>query len=225
MNTDDLALLRLMQLVSPALPVGAYAYSQGLESAVTQQWVKDEESAWVWIDGLLRNPLCFLDVPLFARLYRAWQAKDTDKVNEWNAWLYAGREAAELQQEDRHLGTALARLLADLGVAEATAWRSAPQVCFATLFSLAATRWNIALPTATQGYLWAWAENQVAAANRLIPLGQTAGQRILQRLVPAIIHAVHQGLAIDDDEIGCAAPGLALASIGHETQYTRLFRS
>jgi urease accessory protein len=220
------ALLRLLQLVSPALPVGAYAYSQGLEYAVTQGWVKDETGTEDWLRGLLHHPLCYLDVPVFARLYRAWTATDFSTVTFWNAWLYASREAAELQQEDRHLGTALARLLADLGMNEAESWRSAPRVCFATLFSLAAARWEIALPIAVQGYLWSWTENQVAAATRLIPLGQTASQRILTRLLPEIVTVSQQGLAMqDDDDIGYTAPALGLAGALHETQYSRLFRS
>jgi len=223
---NDIALLRLLQLVSPALPVGAYAYSQGLEYAVTQGWIKDETSTADWLQGLLHHPLCYLDVPVFARLYQAWAASDLDGVNHWNAWLYASREAKELQQEDRHLGTALARLLADLGLDEAESWRSAPRVCFATLFSLAAARWEIALPTAVQGYLWSWTENQVAAATRLIPLGQTASQRILTRLLTEIVIVSQRGLDIqDNDDIGCAAPALGLASALHETQYSRLFRS
>ncbi|NJN46305.1 MAG: urease accessory protein UreF, partial [Candidatus Competibacteraceae bacterium] len=155
---------------------------QGLEYAITARWVKDEISTADWLKGLLHHPLCYLDVPVFARLYRAWVVSDLDEVNLWNAWLYANREAAELQQEDRHLGTALARLLADLGLAEAESWRSNPRACFATLFSLAAAKWQIPLPSSVQGYLWSWAENQVAAATRLIPLGQTASQRILTYL-------------------------------------------
>lgn len=222
---DDLALLRLLQLVSPALPVGAYAYSQGLESAVERGWIKDEEDAERWIKGLLRHPLGCLDVPVLARLYRAWQAGDGNGVAAWNARLYASREAAELQREDYHLGTALARLLADLGVEEARPWRTAPRVCFATLFTLAAVRWEIPLEGAAQGYLWAWAENQVMAATRLMPLGQTAGQRILSRLLPELVAAVRQGLVLEDEDIGCAAPGLAIAGAWHETQYSRLFRS
>ncbi|MCP5419421.1 MAG: urease accessory protein UreF [Gammaproteobacteria bacterium] len=229
MNTEpasnDPALLRLLQLVSPALPVGAYAYSQGLESAIDQGWVTDEESAWHWIGGLLKHSLCRLDVPLFTRLYAAWEMADEARVNTWNACLYAGREAAELQREDHHLGTALARLLTDLGMPEATAWRTAPRVCFATLFSLAAVRWHIGVGPATQGYLWAWVENQVMAATRLIPLGQTAGQRLLVRLMPAILRAARDGSTLEDEDLGCAAPGLALASTFHETQYSRLFRS
>lgn len=224
-DSPETALLRLLQLVSPALPVGAYAYSQGLETAVAQAWINDEASAAQWIGGLLRHPLGLLDAPVLVRLYRAWTDQDVERVKYWNDYLYAARESGELQQEDRHLGTALARLLADLDLAEASSWRNAPRVCFATLFSLAAARWGISLEHAVQGYLWTWTENQVAAAIRLIPLGQTSGQRILSTLLPEIIATAQRGIRLNDDEVGCAATGLGLVSAWHEIQYTRLFRS
>ncbi|TVR61735.1 MAG: urease accessory protein UreF [Candidatus Competibacteraceae bacterium] len=216
---------RLLQLCSPTLPVGAYAYSQGLESAVEQGWVRDEASAGAWILGLLDHTVRRLDLPVFARLYGAWQAGDADAARRWNARLYAAREAAELQREDQQLGAALARLLSDLGLEEAEPWRNAPRVCFATLFGLAAARWAIPLPEAATGYAWAWTENQVIAATRLIPLGQTATQRLLVAAGPVIAAAVVDGLKRPDEEIGAAAPGLALAGALHETQYSRLFRS
>lgn len=222
---DGLALLRLLQLASPALPVGAYAYSQGLEAAVERGWIKDEHTAGQWILGLLRHPLTWLDAPLLARLHRAWTAGDEAGVNHWNGWLFASREAAELQAEDHHLGSALARLLADLGIARAMPWRSAPRACFATLFALAAAEWGVPCRAAVMGYLWAWCENQVMAAARLVPLGQTAGQRLLSRAMPEITAAADRGLALADDDLGFAAPGLALAGMLHETQYSRLFRS
>ncbi len=216
---------RLLQLCSPTLPVGAYAYSQGLESAVEQGWVGDEASAGAWILGLLGHTVRRLDLPVLIRLHGAWQAGDRDAVRRWNARLYASREAAELQREDQQLGAALARLLSDLGLEEAEPWRNASRVCFATLFGLAAARWEIPLPEAATGYAWAWTENQVIAATRLIPLGQTASQRLLVAAGPIIAVAVADGLALSDEEIGAAAPGLALASALHETQYSRLFRS
>lgn len=225
MPISPAALPRLLQLCSPALPVGAYAYSQGLECAADRGWVRDEASAGAWILGLLNHTVRRLDLPVFARLWAAWWESDLEAVRRWNARLYASREAAELQREDRQLGAALARLLADLGLGEAAAWRNAPRVCFATLFSLAATRWDIPLPEAATGYAWAWVENQVTAATRLIPLGQTASQRLLVAAGPAIAAVVVDGLALPDEEIGAAAPGLALAGALHETQYSRLFRS
>lgn len=220
-----LALPRLLQLCSPALPVGAYAYSQGLEYAVERGWVRDEVSAGDWILGLLAHSLRRLDLPIFVRLYQGWQTADLNEVRRWNARLHASREAAELQREDAHLGAALARLLTDLGMAEAAAWRSTSRVCFATLFSLAAVKWDIPLQAATTGLAWTWVENQVAAVTRLIPLGQTASQRLLVAATPVLIDAVHAALALPDADIGAAAPGLALAGALHETQYSRLFRS
>ncbi|MBI3774682.1 MAG: urease accessory protein UreF [Gammaproteobacteria bacterium] len=224
-STRGVWLLHLLHLASPALPVGAYSYSQGLEYAVEAQWVRDEASAFDWIAGLLSHTLAHLDVPVTARLYHAWQHDDAAEVLRWSHFLLANREARELQDEDRNMGLSLARLLNDLGLNEAAAWCKADSVCFLTLFTLAAQRWNISLSDATHGYLWSWAENQVLSSVKLIPLGQTAGQRLLTQLIPRIAQAVDTGLALHDDDIGFSAPGLAVAGALHETQYSRLFRS
>lgn len=222
---DHTALLRLMQLVSPALPVGAYAYSQGLEWAAHQGWVHDEKSAAQWLQDLLRQVVCRVDVPVLIRLHHAWRCRDTAALEYWSAFLRAGRESAELQNEDRQLGMALARLLKELDVPGADSWLTHRAASFATLFALAAVHWNITLAQTCIGYLWTWAENQTSAALKLIPLGQSAGQRLLSRAAEIIPAAVQEGLHITDDAIGAFAPGLALASARHETQYTRLFRS
>ncbi len=219
------SLLHLMRLASPTLPVGAYAYSQGLEWAVDQGWVCDEEGAADWIQGLLTHTLCRLDVPVLARFYTAWQRRDAAALEYWSAFLHASRESAELQCEDQQLGMALARLLSELGIAEAQTWATHPCASFANLFALAALRWTIPLPETAIGYLWAWVENQTTAAMKLTPLGQSAGQRLLCRATEIIPEVVQQGLQISDDEIGALAPGLALASARHEAQYSRLFRS
>jgi urease accessory protein len=222
---EGAVLLRLMQLTSPALPVGAYAYSQGMEYAVHAGWLRDEDTAREWIIGLLLHPLAQIDVPVFARLYTAWRAGDERALDHWSALLKASRESRELQEEDRQLGMALARLLCDLGLEEAAAWRRHPHAGFAVLFSLAAAHWHIPLEPAVQGYLWSWTENQVAAAIKLIPLGQTAGQRILLRASKAMPAAAAAGLRLADEEIGCMAQRLAIGSALHEGQYSRLFRS
>ncbi len=223
-EADD-AQVRLWQLISPALPVGAYAYSQGLEYAVHSGRVADEAGAGAWIRGHLHaGPAC-ADVPVLGRCHAAWCSGDERAVRRWSRRLLANRGAAELLAEDRQLGGALARVLATLGVAPAGAWIGAPEASFAALFALAAAHWGIDAGTAARGYLWAWLENQVAAAVKLIPLGQSAGQRLLFALGREIGSAARAGLRLRDEEIGANAPGVAHAAARHERQYSRLFRS
>ncbi len=217
-------LLRLLHLVSPALPLGAYAYSQGLEYAVHAGWVSDERTAWHWLDGLLRGAVGTLDLPLLARLHQAWRRGDLPAVRRWSAELQAARESAELRAEERHLGRALARVLLELGIAEAAHWND-DRATWATLFSLAAVRSDIGELETLAGYLWAWSENQVLAAIKLVPLGQSAGQRVLRALSDAIPAVAQQALAVADEAIGIRTPAQALAGSLHEAQYTRLFRS
>jgi urease accessory protein len=221
----DQALLPLLRLVSPALPVGGFSYSRGLEYAVGAGWVTDEASALSWIAGVLEHGVGRLDVPGLARLHAAWSAGDGCAVARYSALLYASRESRELQLEEQQMGRALARLLRDLGIVEARALVDDERVCFASAFALAASRWGVAADDAMHGYLYNAAESQVSAAIRLVPLGQTAGQRMLSRLIPLIARVVASARELDDDELGGQTPGLASASARHETQYTRLFRS
>ena len=217
--------LRLWQLISPALPVGAYAYSAGLEYAVDCGWIENEQAAQEWICGQLQHNLCTLDIPVLSRLYHAWQNQDIDDIHYWNRFLLASRESSELRTEDVHLGAALSQLLPQLEIKEALDWQTPQQCSYANMFTLAAARWEIPLVDTAQGYLWAWAENQVAAAIKLIPLGQTAGQRIMSCLSEYIPTAVDKGLTLEDNDVGAMAPAVAMASAKHETQYSRLFRS
>lgn len=219
------ALLRLMQLVSPALPIGGYNFSQGLEYAVEAGWVRDEHSALDWIRGLARFSVGTLDAPVFLRLHAAWASRDDEAVERWSRFLIASRETAELRAEDRHLGRSLARVLTEAGIEEAREWTTRPDASFASLFTLAAVRWNIGAREALCGYLWTWAENQVLAAVKATPLGQSAGQRVLEALLAEIPARVEHACGMSDDEIGSATPLHLIASAAHEVQYTRLFRS
>jgi urease accessory protein len=221
---DAHALLHLCHLVSPGLPVGAYAYSQGLEYAVEAGWIRDEQSTLDWLEGLARHSVGTLDLPILVRLYRAWQTDDAPAVREWSGVLIAARETRELRDEERQLGRALAVLLSTLEVPGAQAWVGATPA-FSTMFSLAAVRWTIPLEDTLNGYLWAWGENQVLAALKLVPLGQSSGQRLLNRLIASIPDIAEQALRADDRSIGVGAVSQVLASALHESQYTRLFRS
>ncbi len=220
-----LARRRLWQLMSPTLPVGAYSYSAGLEYAIEAGWIGDAAAMADWLEGQLRHGLARVDIPLLARLHACWQAGDRDGVRHYSRWLRASRETAELVAEDRHLGRALARLLDELGMSEAEPWSAEEDVSWAGMFALALARWDIPLAEGAEAYLWAWCENQVAAAIKLVPLGQTAGQRTLLDLAAVVGEAAAEGLALPAEAIGGTAPGVAIASSLHETQYSRLFRS
>jgi urease accessory protein len=222
------ALLRLCHLVSPVLPIGAFGYSQGLERAVQDGWVHDEASALAWLQGLASHSLGSLDLPLLLRMHRAWQRGDATAAQHWTRQLIASRETAELRAEERHLGSALARVLLELEIAAAAHWRGPPEEgepALATCFSLAAVHWQIDAPETLCGYLWAWSENQVLAAVKLIPLGQSAGQRLLHRLIGVIPGIVQRALTLEQHEIGVGVFAPLMASALHETQYSRLFRS
>lgn len=218
-------MLGLLRLVSPALPVGAFSYSRGLESAVAAGWVRDEASAAGWILGVLEHATAPLDGAALVRLHDAFSAGDLAAALRWTRLLRASRESAELLLEDEQMGLALARLLASLGALGGEHDRAGLPPSFTCMFALAAVRWQVDRRDALHGFLYACSESQVSAALRLLPLGQTAGQRILDQALLAIERCAEKALAIEDDEIGNFTPGLALASAWHETQYSRLFRS
>ncbi len=223
--TGLLGRLRLMQLVSPALPIGAFTYSQGLEWAVEAGWVCDMATLADWLEGLMDDGLAQLELPILRRLYQACARDDGAAVSRWGRQLYASRETRELRAEERNRARALITLLADLEVPQAANWREQLIHCQAAPFALAAVHWEIGLEDCLLGYAWGWLENQVAAAIKLVPLGQTDGQRVQLQLAGRLPAVVERALVIDDDDIGAGAPALAIASACHETQYTRLFRS
>ena len=218
-------LLRVLHLASPALPVGAFHFSQGLEYAVEAGWVRDGSSALEWIGGLAHSAVGTLDLPILLRLHRAWTAQDTASIVIWSRALIAARETEELRTEDRHTATALLRILKEFGIANDPGAGSDEPLCYAARFAQACVHWGIEEEEALQAYLWAWAENQTLAAVKLVPLGQSAGQRILHSLIPDLKRIVDEAFSVPDRDIGTAAVMQGIASARHEMQYTRLFKS
>jgi urease accessory protein len=216
--------LHLLRLVSQGLPVGGFSYSRGLEAAVHAGWVSDEASARDWILGTLRANVAQLDGALFWRMATALENGDQERFLMANAWLAAGRESREFQREDKRQGEALLRLLTDLDVPTAR-HHAGDALTYAAAFALAGQHWRIAPEAALKGFLWVYVEGQVTAAIKLVPLGHTAGQRLLIEAATAIGEAAARARALRDDEVGNLAPALAMASAWHETQYSRLFQS
>lgn len=215
---------RLWLLVSPTLPIGGYSYSQGLEYAIGAGWVRDAEQAGDWIGGLASTVLIRQELPLLARIHRCAQGGDTAGVAYWNAYQLASRETAELRREDTQMGAALRRLLRTLQ-GPAACSELPGELAFVSSFALACVAWQIGVADACAAFAWVWCENQVAAAVKLVPLGQTQGQRLLLGFAERLPALTAQALGCADDDLGMTAPGLAIASSAHETQYSRLFRS
>lgn len=225
---DEIGLLRLLQLASPSLPIGAFAWSQGLESAVAQGWIRTEAQAAAWLEGVLTHGLAYLDIPVLRRLHEALTLERFDLAESWNQWLLACRESRELWEEDTQIGAALGRLLVSLDAPVMQQWQTrhgqAP-LSHATAFALAAVHAGLTARTAALGYLWAFSENQAAALIKLGVLGQTGAQRLLGQLHSVIGAGVAQAWSLSDDALGASLPGWALASAWHERQHSRLFRS
>lgn len=225
----SLALARLLHLASPALPVGAFSYSQGLEWAVECGAVANEETARQWIADVLHFAQARCETPLLIALMRAWSAADPSRIRTLNGEFIATRESAEFRAETLQMGYSLARLLRDLPEMPDTLKETLTtlgEIAYPSAWAAAAAHWQIDEKDAATAWLWAWLENQVMAAVKLVPLGQTAGQRMLAALSPALPALVSEAIRrADDGDWENFTPALALASSLHETQYTRLFRS
>lgn len=221
----SLGMIRLLQLVSPTLPVGAYTYSQGLEWVVETGMVKDEATALVWIGDCLQFGIARFEAVYLAHMLAAWEKGDMAQLASLDAEFIASRESAELRAETLQMGYSLSRLLTDLASFSAPTKSGFSKPSFPLAWSCAAAAWAIPVHDAISGYLWAWAENQVLAAVKAVPLGQTAGQRMLLALGQHIPQFAVDAAASPIDTTTNFLPAFAIASSRHETQYTRLFRS
>ena len=219
-------LLRLLQLASPLLPVGSYSYSEGLESLISQGIIKDRVTLQAWIDRELQFGAIRIETAMMDRAYLAGIEADPAKLQYWNQWLSASRETEELRLQSWQMGGSLAKLA--IGLTPSIAALITPITLpynYAIIFGVVAQSWRIDRQSTIAGYLHSWATNSIGAGVKLIPLGQTAGQQLLWYLQPKIDLLARTIPALVDDDLYACSWGLSLASMQHETLYSRLFRS
>ncbi|WP_374620081.1 urease accessory protein UreF [Pandoraea sp.] len=222
------SLAALLHLASPALPIGAFSYSQGLEAAVEHGIVHDAPSAQCWIASQLDGVFSTGEMALLARQWRHWQAGDVAALSRVNDWLLATREAAELRAETEQMGWSLTQLALSLewgAPAQRAHLASMRPIALPTAFAFAALTHGAPLTDTLVAYAFSWLENQVAGALKAVPLGQLAAQRVIVALRPCVVEAAHRAAALPDDRINTFSPALAILASRHETQYSRLFRS
>ena len=219
------SLLALLQFVSPALPVGAYSYSEGIETLVQNGKVKDLATLEYWLQQELKYGAISVEAIALLRVYACLENGDRAQLKYWNEWLSAFRETEEIRRQSWQMGRSLTRLLVDLQPALQLTIADCGDCNFTVAFAIAAHHWQIDSQTAVLGYLYSWASNLANAGVRLIPLGQTQGQQLLLNLYPVLEQTTTTVTNANDDSLKSCGWGLAIASMQHESLYSRLFRS
>jgi len=220
-------LLWLMQLASPALPVGGFSYSEGMEAAVEHGLVTDEQSAQLWLIDQLHLVQARSELPVVAQAMKAWRTHDTTALQQLNDWVMQTRETFEMRLQTEQMGRSLLIWLRNHQAANEgdMQWCEQLPPTWPLVFALALDTQSVDTREGLLTCAFAWAENMVQAAIKSVPLGQLSGQRILAALSAAIPLAVEHALSVPDNQQQSFTPRLAILSARHETQYSRLFRS
>ncbi len=216
-------LLPLLQLFSPSLPIGAYSYSEGLEWLVEQGQITTATDLAAWLSEELAHGSIRVELAIASRGYQAVVADDRDRFTDWNAWFLAARETAELRRQTLQMGRSLGQLLKALD-RRAESWLI-KDLCLPLASGLAADLTGVSESALRLGYGFSWLNNLMTAAIRLGVLGQTQGQQLLVALQPSLLETTETIATWADADLACCSLGLSLASMGHATQYSRLFRS
>jgi len=221
-------LLTLLQLASPALPIGAYSYSEGVETLAANGAIATGIDLLDWLSQELRGGSIRLETALMRWSYAALAQQNFVQLEEWNQWLSALRETEEMRSQSWQMGRSLLRLFADLEpelVNDFPAWTQAADCNFAIAYSFVAQAWEIPVDEAAIAFLHSWAANLISAAVRAVPLGQTEGQRLLQQMTTPIQTAAAEIAELTTADLMACNWGVSLASMQHEALYSRLFRS
>ena len=227
MRPDLTKLAFLIRLSSQALPVGGYAYSSCMESAIREGIVKNHTTAFRWISDLFNQGLSLLDLPVLFLASDAWSKGELNVVESLNEYLQANRETEEMLLEDLEMGKSLARILQQIDVVRP----DLSELSFVTEFAIAGTHWQIPVEELATGFSFNWIENQVLVVTKSLPMGQSKAQKILDRMIPQISEAVDRAKEIAQKqelfewEFGRSLPGVAILSAQHECIEGRLYRS
>ncbi|MFT6448916.1 MAG: urease accessory protein [Oleispira sp.] len=234
------SLLNLLHISSPALPIGAFAYSQGLEYTLEAGWCKKADDVELWIKSVMVHGLGGVDLPILKRLHQAWSAYvqeqadgqaqikeslNSQSLNAWNATLLAFRETKELYLEDIQVGDAFKQWHKSQSAEHIAKLELIEKPTVASMYALNAVIKGLTVKECLIGFVWAWLENQITSASKAMPMGQTDGQNIIRHLIPQIEAVIEKSMQLEDDDIGSGLVGLSMSSALHENQYSRLFRS
>ncbi|KXW56931.1 urease accessory protein UreF [Ferrovum sp. PN-J185] len=226
-DTHDLNLFKLLHIVSPTLPVGAFSYSQTLEWWVEQGVVKDESSFIKWLSDFLLLGQFRSDLVFFNQAFTSIKTNDFNHFLEINSLYLSSRETSELRLESIQMGYSLLKLIPEITSLDLKLFPfDNKELGYPLVWVLLSYYCGLNNVTAQKGFLWSWLENIVMVGVKVIPLGQTAGQRILVKMIEILDLNLEKMISINNEDIPITTlPGLAIASSCHETQYTRLFRS
>jgi urease accessory protein len=222
MELDTTALGRLLQLSSAALPVGAFAYSEGLEHLVESEIIRKPDDLAGWLIDSLCYGAIRVDVAIVKRVFDARKNGDMAGQHYWDTWISASRESEELREQSWTMGRALWRIAMNIHDASLSEKALAN---FTAVYAVVTAQWGIPVQAAIFAYLYSWLNNLVTAGVKLIPIGQMSGQKILWQLQDRLNDAASYALTVTDDELYIWGAGQSLASMSHESQYSRLFRS
>lgn len=226
-TSNPAMLFQLLRFSSPSLPIGGFAWSQGLESAIDLGWLKHEEDLHGWLLAMLEQGFANQELPLLLRMLGGGDGAEQgrDALVYWNDLSLALRESAELRLEDVQMGRAFLQLALSLDINGAKSWAAEKEIGYLAAFALACGHYSIDFEAAATGYIWSWLDNQIAAAIKLFPLGQTSGQLLIEQLAPVITAVLDTAKQVADDDVGISLQGQVMASMLHESQYSRMFRS
>jgi len=228
MSIEQLKILKLLQLASPNLPLGAYAYSEGIETLVEQNIITSSETLFNWLSQQLKFSSIRIETALMIRSYQNFINHNIEQINYWNQYSSATRESKELRQQSWQMGNSLIKLLLQIEANE-NLTQIINQInlpCnYNIAFGITGQWWQLNLEDVTLTYLQSWANNLIMAGIKLIPLGQTQGQQILAEINQTISKIYPEIINLKDDQLFSCNFGLSLASMEHQLLYSRLFRS